>query len=161
MNRITNEQREALVRRTIADRDAILAGQPTLVERIRAAIAADRCDGESDYAAGVNAACANHMALIDSLLASAAPQPVAVEPMTAPCPEADARDGARYRYLRELAYRSALTTGEGVIELHFTWPQQDHWPVIDAAADMDRAVDEARAAASPSEGQKGEGERDA
>lgn len=41
------------------------------LERIRAAIAADRCDGESEYAAGVNAACRNHLALIDNLMATA------------------------------------------------------------------------------------------
>ena len=33
--------------------------------RIRSAIAADRCDGDTEYAAGVNAACRNHLALID------------------------------------------------------------------------------------------------
>ena len=69
MNRITNEQREAIVRRAIADRDAALAGRLMALERIRAAIAADRCDGESEYAAGVNAACRNHLALVDRVIA--------------------------------------------------------------------------------------------
>src|SRR5690349_11858985 len=41
------------------------------LERIRAAIAADRCHGETEFAAGVNAACRNHLALIDRAIADA------------------------------------------------------------------------------------------
>lgn len=66
---ITQQQREAIVRRAIADRNAAVSGEPMALERIRAAIAADRCDGESEYAAGVNAACRNHLAVIDRVLA--------------------------------------------------------------------------------------------
>lgn len=36
-----------------------------VLARIRGAIAADRCDGDTEYAAGVNAACRNHLELID------------------------------------------------------------------------------------------------
>lgn len=35
---------------------------------IRNAIATDRCDGDSDYAAGVNAACERHLNMIDAIL---------------------------------------------------------------------------------------------
>lgn len=38
--------------------------------RIRAGIAGDRCDGESEYASGVNAACRNHLTFVDNVLAS-------------------------------------------------------------------------------------------
>lgn len=110
MIRITNEQREAIVRKAISERDRLLADcaggspcstcpdkrkcqrgcvripdfistefhkrqEPDLL-RIRAAIAGDRCDGDSEYAAGVNAACANHLALIDEAIrANPSPSP--------------------------------------------------------------------------------------
>jgi hypothetical protein len=41
---------------------------PAQINRIRDAIAADRCDGESEYARGINAACENHLKLIDTML---------------------------------------------------------------------------------------------
>jgi hypothetical protein len=36
------------------------------LDRIRNGIATDRCDGDSEWAAGVNAACDNHRALVAS-----------------------------------------------------------------------------------------------
>jgi hypothetical protein len=42
----------------------------TALQRIRAGIAADRCDGESEYASGVNAACRNHLEFVDRVIAS-------------------------------------------------------------------------------------------
>lgn len=36
------------------------------LNHIRNGIALDRCDGSSEYATGVNAACRNHLALIDT-----------------------------------------------------------------------------------------------
>lgn len=51
---------------------------PALV-RVRDAIAADRCDGESEWASGVNAACRNHLALVENMIATAG-APVAPAP---------------------------------------------------------------------------------
>lgn len=75
MKTITMEQRAAIVRKAIAERDAILAGTPIIsadaaLERIREAIASDRCNGDSEYARGINAACENHLKLIDAITAS-------------------------------------------------------------------------------------------
>ena len=39
------------------------------IERIRAGIATDRCDGDTEWAAGVNAACHNHLKLVDATIA--------------------------------------------------------------------------------------------
>jgi hypothetical protein len=36
-----------------------------VLKAIREGIASDRCDGESEYASGVNAACKNHLELFD------------------------------------------------------------------------------------------------
>jgi hypothetical protein len=44
------------------------ATQSAIGERIREAIANDRCDGESEWARGVNAARERHLAIIDALL---------------------------------------------------------------------------------------------
>lgn len=38
------------------------------LDRIRDAIAGDRCDGDSDWAQGVNAACRRHLTMIDAIL---------------------------------------------------------------------------------------------
>ena len=46
-----------------------------VLARIRGAIAADRCDGESDWAGGVNAACKNHLEFIDTVLADVGAAP--------------------------------------------------------------------------------------
>jgi hypothetical protein len=61
----------------------------------------------------------------------------------------DTRDGARYRYLRTLARRDAEPGPDGRVVLEFSMTQREHWPVIDAAADLDCAVDEARTAGVP------------
>ena len=85
MNTITPEQRAVIVREAIAKRDAILAGAPITgaadaLERIREAIARDRCDGDSEYAQGIKATCENHLKLIDAVIASIGlPEDVAVD----------------------------------------------------------------------------------
>lgn len=38
------------------------------VARLREAIATDRCDGDSGYAEGVNAACARHLQMFDAIM---------------------------------------------------------------------------------------------
>ena len=43
-----------------------------VLARIRAGIAADRCDGDTEWAAGVNAACQNHLQLVDVTTAAGA-----------------------------------------------------------------------------------------
>jgi hypothetical protein len=48
------------------------------LERIRAGIAGDRCDGDTEYAAGVNGACANHLKFIDTVLAELRQPPAGV-----------------------------------------------------------------------------------
>lgn len=53
-------------------------------------------------------------------------------------------DVARYRYLREIAYRPVVS-GVPLIELHFMVEQSSNWPADqDAATDLDCAVDRAR-----------------
>lgn len=39
------------------------------LEVIRAGIAADRCDGDTEFASGVNAACRNHLELVEAIIA--------------------------------------------------------------------------------------------
>ena len=39
------------------------------LERIRTGIAHDRCDGDSEFAAGVSAACRNHLELVNAAVA--------------------------------------------------------------------------------------------
>jgi hypothetical protein len=73
--KITQDQRATIVRKAIGERDAILAGAPIIsadaaLLRIRDAIAADRCDGETEYAQGINTACENHLKLIDAVIAA-------------------------------------------------------------------------------------------
>jgi hypothetical protein len=87
--KITQDQRAAVVRKAISERDAILAGAPipsadVALSRIRGAIAADRCDGETEYARGVNAACENHIKLIDSVIAAIGQLDVATADQTPP-----------------------------------------------------------------------------
>jgi hypothetical protein len=47
---------------------ARLIAAENALQRIRAGIATDRCDGESEWANGVNAACANHLKFVDTVL---------------------------------------------------------------------------------------------
>lgn len=44
--------------------------ESSTIQRIREAIAKDRCDGESEWARGVNAACQKHLAMIDAITPS-------------------------------------------------------------------------------------------
>jgi hypothetical protein len=53
------------------ERARVAANGMEAIDQIRAGIAADRCDGESEFAAGVNAACRNHLELIDARRVSA------------------------------------------------------------------------------------------
>jgi hypothetical protein len=57
-----------VTKRMLADRDDALSARSAIGERIREAIANDRCDGESEWARGVNAARERHLAIIDALL---------------------------------------------------------------------------------------------
>ena len=121
MKSISSHQREAIVRRAVGEREALLAGKRDpeavfaaqaeaayraanpngkawtyldpaewgiwqrvakavlavpcnrtdreVLLRIRAGIAGDRCDGDTEYASGVNTACRNHLAFIDTVIA--------------------------------------------------------------------------------------------
>lgn len=87
--KITQDQRATIVRKAIGERDAILAGAPIIsadaaLLRIRDAIAADRCDGETEYAQGINTACENHLKLIDAVIASIGQPEVAAGDQTLP-----------------------------------------------------------------------------